>query len=42
MGVKIDNDEAGRVFIKRPHTISGYTVKYSIVYKVTGDNDVIK
>ena len=41
MGVKIDNDEAGRVFIKRPHTISGYTVKYSIVYKVTGDNDVI-
>ena len=42
MGVKIDNDEAGRIFIKRPHTISGYTVKYSIVYKVTGDNDVIK
>ncbi len=41
MGVRIDNDEAGRVFIKRPHTISGYTVKYSIVYKVTGYNDVI-
>jgi len=41
MAVKIDNDEAGRIFIKRPHTISGYTVKYSIVYKSTGDNDVI-
>ena len=41
MAVKIENDEAGRIFIKRPHTVSGYTVKYSIVYKVTGDNDAI-
>ena len=42
MAVKIENDEAGRIFVKRPHTVSGYTVKYSIIYKVTGDNDVIK
>ena len=42
MAVRIDNDEAGRVFIKRPHTVSGYTVKYSIVYKVTGYDDIIK
>jgi hypothetical protein len=42
MAVKIENDEAARIFVKRPHTVSGYTVKYSIIYKVTGDNDVIK
>ena len=42
MAVRIDNDEAGRVFIKRPHTVSGYTIKYSIVYKVTGYDDIIK
>jgi hypothetical protein len=36
MAVKIDSDEVGRIFIKRPHTISGFTVKYSIVYKETG------
>ena len=35
-GVKINNDEAGRIFVKRPHTISGYTLTYSITYKVTG------
>ena len=42
MAVRIENDEAGRIFIKRPHTISGYTVKYSVVYKSTGHNDVIE
>jgi hypothetical protein len=42
MAVKIDSDEAGRVFVKRPHTISGYTVKYSIVYKETGFYDNFK
>ena len=36
MAVRIDSDEAGRIFVKRPHTISGYTVKYSVVYKETG------
>ena len=41
IAVKIDNDEAGRIFVKRPHTISGYTVKYSVVYKETGLYDVI-
>lgn len=39
--VKINNDEAGRIFVKRPHTISGYTVKYAITYKSTGLEDVI-
>ena len=42
IAVKIDNDEAGRIFVKRPHTISGYTVKYSVVYKETGAYDVIE
>lgn len=42
IAVKIDNDEAGRIFVKRPHTISGYTVKYSVVYKETGVYDVIE
>ena len=39
MAVKINADEAGSIFVKRPHTISGYTVKYSIVYKETGSYD---
>jgi hypothetical protein len=42
IAVKINNDEAGRIFIKRPHTISGYTVKYSVIYKETGVYDIIK
>ena len=42
MGVKINNDEAGRIFVKRPHTISGFLIKYSIVYKVPVDDDEIK
>jgi hypothetical protein len=42
IAVTIKNDEAGRVYVKRPHTISGYTVKYAVTYKVTGDeNDSI-
>ena len=40
MAVKIENDEAGRIFVKR--LISGYTIKYSVVYKSTGYNDVIE
>jgi hypothetical protein len=31
--VKISFDEADKVFIKRPYTISGYNVKYAITYK---------
>ena len=38
--VTISSDEAKRIFVKRPHTISGYTAKYSLTYKVTGLNDV--
>jgi hypothetical protein len=38
--VRINNDEAKRIFVKRPHTISGYTAKYSLTYKVTGLSDV--
>jgi hypothetical protein len=41
MAVKISNDEAGRIFVKRPHTISGFSVTYSITYKETGRYDVI-
>jgi len=41
MAVKIHNDEAGRVFVKRPHTISGYSVEYSITYKVPTEEDRI-
>jgi hypothetical protein len=37
--VKIESDEARRIYIKRPHTISGFTVKYNIVYKETGESD---
>ena len=38
--VKIKNDEAGRVFVKRPHTISGYTIDYSITYRVPGPLEI--
>ena len=38
--VKIKNDEAGRIFIKRPHTLSGYNIDYSITYKVPGDLEI--
>lgn len=41
MGVSIKNDEAGRIFVKRPHTISGFTLTYSITYKETGVFDII-
>ncbi len=37
---RINNDEAGRVFIKRPHTLSGYSVDYSITYKVPGNLEI--
>ena len=36
MAVKIENDEAGRVYVKRPHTISGFSIKYAVTYKETG------
>ena len=39
--VQINSDEAKKVFVKRPHTISGYTVKYTVTYKETGISDVI-
>ena len=38
--VQINSDEAKKVFVKRPHTISGYTVKYTVTYKETGASDV--
>ena len=41
IGVTINNDEAGRIFIKRPHTISGFSLSYSITYKETGIFDII-
>ena len=31
--VSIQNNEAEKVFVKRQHTISGYTVKYNLLYK---------
>ena len=39
--VQINTDEARKVYVKRPHTISGYTVKYTITYKETGITDII-
>ena len=39
--VRIDSDEARKIFVKRPHTISGFTMKYTITYKETGLSDVI-
>jgi hypothetical protein len=39
--VQINSDEAKKVFVKRPHTISGYTVKYTVTYKETGTSDII-
>jgi hypothetical protein len=39
--VKLNSDEAQKIFVKRPHTISGYTIKYSITYKSTGISDII-
>ena len=41
MGVKINTDEAKKIHVKRPHTISGYTVNYSVTYKATGLTDLI-
>jgi hypothetical protein len=34
--VTLSSDEIRRVYVKRPHTISGFNVKYSITYKETG------
>ena len=39
--VQINSDEARRVFVKRQHTISGYTVKYTVTYKETGVSDIV-
>lgn len=35
--VKIESDEARRIYVKRPHTISGFSVKYNLVYRETGN-----
>jgi len=37
--VTISSDEARRIYIKRPHTISGYTIKYNVIYRETGESD---
>jgi hypothetical protein len=37
----IHTDDASKIYVKRSHTISGYTVNYSITYKATGKTDVI-
>jgi hypothetical protein len=37
--VRLNSDEAQKIFVKRPHTISGYTVKYAVTYKATGLKD---
>ena len=39
--VKINSDEASRIFVKRPHTISGFIMKYTLTYKETGLVDTI-
>ena len=39
--VNINTDEARKIFVKRPHTISGYNIKYTITYKQTGVTDII-
>jgi hypothetical protein len=31
--VEIDSDEAQKIYIKRPHTISGFMMKYTITYR---------
>ena len=31
--VSIQNNEAEKVYVKRQHTISGYTVKYNLIYR---------
>jgi hypothetical protein len=41
-GVSIKNDEASKIFVKRPHVISGYDISYSITYKSTGIHDAIR
>jgi hypothetical protein len=40
ISVKIENDEADKIYIKRPHTISGFSVPYSITYRVTGNLEI--
>ena len=40
ISVKIKNDEADKIFVKRPHTISGFSVPYSITYRVTGQLEI--
>lgn len=39
--VRINSDEAKKIFIKLPHCISGYTAKYTLTYKSTGASDII-
>ena len=41
-GVNIDNDESSKIYVKRPHVISGYDLEYTITYKSTGAHDVIR
>jgi hypothetical protein len=37
--VTLSMDEARRIYIKRPHTISGFDITYNITYKETGESD---
>ena len=37
--VSMSIDEARRIYVKRPHTISGFDIKYNITYRETGASD---
>ena len=37
--VTMSIDEARRIYVKRPHTISGFDVKYNVTYRETGASD---
>lgn len=37
--VTLDIDEARRIYVKRPHTISGFDITYNITYRETGESD---
>jgi len=37
--VRIESDEASRIYVKRPHTISGFMVRYNIIYRETGNSN---
>ena len=37
--VTLSIDEARRIYVKRPHTISGFDITYNITYRETGESD---